>query len=120
MELNAPAAVASMVQTATELIRRSVAASELPGLNPNQPNARIRVPRTTIGISCPGMALALPSLLNLPMRGPRMSAPAKAQTPPVMCTTLDPAKSQCPLPSPKLTPRSESQPPPHTQAPYTG
>src|SRR5262249_35819877 len=107
-------------QVAIEPIRTSVAASVLPGLNPNQPNARIRVPRATIGTSCAGIGFGVPSLLYLPIRGPRIQAPTSAVTPPVMCTTLDPAKSTCPLPSLKLAPRSASQPPPQTQAPNTG
>src|SRR5262245_31835227 len=118
--LRQPAPLASIVHTAIEPIRRSVAASELPGLNPNQPNARISVPTATIGMLCAGMALGEPSLLNLPIRGPRTHAPQRAQRPPVMCTTLDPAKSTWPFPSPKLAPRSASQPPPQTQQPKTG
>src|SRR3954467_9597113 len=109
-----------MVQTATLGTRPSVAARVDPALNPNQPNDRISVPSTTIGMLCPGMALAEPSLLNLPIRGPRIKAPASAVTPPVMWTTLDPAKSMWPLPSPKFVPRSASQPPPQTQQPKTG
>ena len=54
------------------------------------------------------------------MRGPMMTAPTKAQTPPTMCTTEDPAKSTCPWPSPKFDPSVASQPPPHTQLPKIG
>src|SRR5437763_928294 len=111
----APAAVASIVQVAIDPIRTSVAASVLPGLKPNQPNARISVPSATIGTSCAGIGLAEPSLLNLPIRGPRTHAPTSAVTPPVMCTTLEPAKSTWPLPSLNIVPRSASQPPPQTQ-----
>ena len=60
------------------------------------------MPSTAIGMSWAGIAFGEPSLLNLPMRGPRIIAPARAQTPPVMCTTLDPAKSTWPLPRPKF------------------
>src|SRR5277367_625433 len=46
----APVAEASMVLTATTAMRRSDAASEEPGLNPNQPKARMKVPSITIGM----------------------------------------------------------------------
>ena len=52
--------LASIVLTTTKLMRRSVPASVEPGLNPNQPKARMNVPRTTIGMSCPGIACGLP------------------------------------------------------------
>src|SRR5258708_1892643 len=58
--LLARAAVARRVRVATEPIRRSVAARLLPGLNPNQPNARISVPSATIGTLWAGIALAEP------------------------------------------------------------
>ena len=54
-----------------------------PGLKPNQPSHRMKTPKPAIGSECPGMALALPSLLNLPMRGPSIAAPIKASQPPV-------------------------------------
>ena len=38
--------------------------------------------------------IAEPSRLNLPMRGPMISATASAVIPPTACTTPDPAKSQ--------------------------
>src|ERR1051326_2760465 len=63
---NAPVAEASIVLTATTPMRRSVAARLEPGLNPNQPNARMNVPTMHIGILCGGMKFVLPSLLNLP------------------------------------------------------
>src|SRR5712675_1396331 len=50
----APVADASMVLTATTAMRRSVAAKLEPGLNPNQPNARMNVPAMTIGMLCGG------------------------------------------------------------------
>ncbi len=39
-----------MVLTATIAMRVSVPASVEPGLNPNQPNARMNVPRRAIGM----------------------------------------------------------------------
>ena len=57
---------------------------------------------TAIGKLCPGIALMLLSLLYLPMRGPSIHAPTNARTPPVMCTTDEPAKSAWPCPSPKF------------------
>src|SRR5207302_10051586 len=43
-----------------------------PGLNPNQPKARIKQPVRTIIKSWPGIARGFPSRVNLPMRGPTM------------------------------------------------
>ena len=41
-----------------------------------------------------------PSRLNLrPRRGPRTIAPASAMKPPIVCTTVEPAKSWKPVPS---------------------
>src|ERR1035437_2041579 len=48
----APVAEASIVLTATTAMRRSVPASDEPGLNPNQPNARMNVPSMTKGMLC--------------------------------------------------------------------
>ena len=87
---------ASMVFTTTKLMRRSVPASVEPGLKPNQPKARMKVPSTTIGTLCPGMAFGLPCESYLPMRGPMTMAPASAMTPPIACTTPEPAKSTAP------------------------
>ena len=64
----APATLASIVLTTTVASRKSVPDNVDPALNPNQPNARINVPATTIGILWPGMARGLPSTY-LPMRG---------------------------------------------------
>src|ERR1700742_3394324 len=63
------------------------------GLNPYQPNHKIKPPTTAIVKSC-GNIGAPPSRLNLrPNRGPRQIAPAIATHPPIECTTVDPAKS---------------------------
>src|SRR5664280_785208 len=50
VEASAPVAEASMVLTATTAMRRSVAARDEPGLNPNQPKARMNVPSIAIGM----------------------------------------------------------------------
>ena len=87
---------ASMVLTAMELMRRlplAEAPSVEPGLNPNQPNARMKQPGSTITMSWPGIAFGLPSRVNFPMRGPMMMAIASAVMPPTACTTPEPAKS---------------------------
>src|SRR5512138_2472130 len=93
----------------------SVPDSVDPGLNPNQPNARMNVPSTAIGMLCPGIGTALPSGVYLPMRGPITFAPTSAATPPTRCTTELPAKSTCPCPRPKFFPSCDSHPPPQTQ-----
>src|SRR5262245_44307239 len=48
----APEALASIVLVATMPMRPSAPARELPALNPNQPNARMKVPTITIGMWC--------------------------------------------------------------------
>ena len=58
-------------------------------LNPYQPNHRINTPSAPSGILCPGKAftfitLPLASLSNLPIRGPRILAPIRAEIPPTM------------------------------------
>ena len=109
---SAPVAEASIVLTATMLIRKSPPARVEPALKPNHPKARMNVPRTAIGMLWPGMALEEPSLLYLPMRGPSILAATIEITPPVRCTTEEPAKSTWPWPRPKFAPSCESQPPP--------
>ncbi len=116
----APPAEASIVFVATTPMRRSVPASVEPGLKPNQPNARMNVPTMAIGMWWPGIATGLPFLSNLPSRGPSTIAPARAATPPTMCTTDEPAKSTWPWPRPKFAPSCESQPPPQTQLAKSG
>ena len=71
----APVADAIMVLTATTAIRRSPPAKVDPGLNPNQPKARINVPTMAIGMLCPGIAFGDPSLLYFPILGPIIFAP---------------------------------------------
>src|SRR5713101_7476559 len=118
-----PVHPASIVLTAIEPMRRlpfAEAPRVLPGLNPNQPNARMKHPISTAEISWPMMGLLDPSRLNLPIRGPIIRQSASAVIPPTAWTTPDPAKSQYPLPSPLLVPSCESQPPPHAQLPYSG
>ena len=83
-----------------------------PGLNPNQPSHRTNRPMTASDMLCPGMAWGLPVLSYLPMRGPKISAPARAAQPPTECTAASPAKS--------IKPRSASQPPPQIQCPTMG
>ena len=88
-----------------------------PALKPNQPKARTRVPTTARGRLWPGMAPMVPSARNRPRRGPSTMAPASPVSPPVMWTTLEPAKSTWPWPSRRFAPSWESHPPPHTQFP---
>src|SRR5580700_4227210 len=118
-----PVALASMVLTAIELMRRPPlpeAPRVEPGLKPNQPNAKMRHPVITSTISWARMTCGLPSRENFPIRGPKIMAIAKALRPPTACTTPDPAKSQYPLPRPKLTPRLASHPPPQAQFAKSG
>src|SRR6202041_704272 len=88
-----PATAARLVFTATTEMRRSVAPSVEPGLNPIQPKSRMNVPVTTYTMLCAGNARGLPSGPYLPSRGPNITDSAMAQNPPTPCTTLDPAKS---------------------------
>ena len=70
------------------------APSVLPGLNPNQPNARMKQPMRHAETSWPRIGLLEPSRLYLPMRGPMIIHTASAVIPPTAWTTPDPAKSQ--------------------------
>ncbi len=114
MAAKAPATLASIVLTTMKAMRRSVPASVEPGLNPNQPKARMKQPTMAIGMWCAGIVCGLP-LMYLPMRGPMTIAPARAMMPPIACTTPEPAKSTAPWPRCQLTPPWASQPPPQTQ-----
>ena len=114
-----PAAAASVVLVATRpMPAESIADSVLPGLKPYQPNHRITPPSAAMVRSWPG-GRPPPSRLNLrPRRGPSTIAPARAIMPPIVCTTVEPAKS-------RMTTRRCaavcSQPPgPQTQWPRIG
>src|SRR5258708_34714310 len=123
MEPNVPVQPASIGATAMVPMRRlplEEAPSVLPGLNPNQPNARMKQPIRTAEMSCPMIGLAEPSRLNLPMRGPTIMQTASAVRPPTECTTPEPAKSAYPLPNPRFVPSCESQPPPQAQLAKSG
>src|SRR6267143_116531 len=100
MAVKPAAHAASVVFAATRPIpSKSIAESVLPGLKPYQPNQRMRPPLTAIVKSC-GSIGAPPSRLNLrPSRGPRTIEPASAMNPPIVCTTVEPAKSWKPIPN---------------------
>src|SRR5947209_3132645 len=110
-----PAAPASMVFVATTAMRESEPASVDPALKPNHPKQRTKVPKSAIGRLWPKIGLAEPSALYFPRRGPSMAQVTIAMTPPVRCTTPEPAKSTYPLPSPALAPSADNHPPPHPQ-----
>ncbi len=88
-----PAAPASIVFAAMTAMRESEPASVEPALNPNHPKQRTNVPKTAMGRLWPGIAFGVPSALNFPRRAPSNAAPTSPITPPVRCTTPDPAKS---------------------------
>ena len=73
-----------------------------PGLNPNQPNHKIKHPIAASGILCPGIVFGLPSALYFPNLGPSTIAAARAANPPMACTAAEPAKS--------LNPADDNQP----------
>src|SRR5262245_40130189 len=103
-----PAAPASkvLIEAITARLRKPPKnPREEPGLKPNQPKNKMIVPNTPSDWLCPGIALPEPALLNLPMRGPITSAPARATQPPIICTGPEPAKSTAPLPNPSERPR---------------
>src|SRR5882672_7604269 len=113
---------ASIVATATMPMRRlplPEAPKVEPGLKPNQPKARMKQPNRPRTRLWPGIGLTEPSLLYLPSRGPSTIAPARADQPPMACTTPEPAKSRYPWPRPIL-PSWLSQPPPQAQLPKMG
>src|SRR5579859_7136760 len=89
-----PAQAASVVFAATRpQPAASIADRVLPGLNPYQPNQRMTPPTAAIVMLWYGIGPP-PSRLNLrPMRGPSTIAPAREMNPPIVWTTVDPAKS---------------------------
>src|SRR5216683_1195966 len=124
--VNPAAQAARVVLVATRpMPSKSIAESVLPGLKPYQPNHRIRPPLTAIVKSCGNMG-APPSRLNVrPSRGPRTMAPANAINPPMVCTTVEPAKSWKLMPSEgkkyPVLPMVASQPSgPQAQCPMIG
>src|SRR5258707_719227 len=97
MAVSPPAEPASIVSTAIMPIRKAPlpeAASVEPGLNPNQPRNRMKQPKNAIVMLWPGIEFDEPSLLYLPILGPRTIAPARPIQPPTACTTVEPAKSE--------------------------
>ena len=82
------AAAAMLVVTAISAMATGSTPIVLPGLNPNQPNHRIKQPIVAAVMLWPGMALTLPSAPYLPMRGPRMMMPARAAQPPIEWTCV--------------------------------
>ena len=103
-----PAAAARFVTIAISGKRPSSAPRPEPGLKPNQPSHRIRMPRPNSGMLWPGIARGLPSAPYLPRRGPSSSSTASAPVAPIRWTTVEPAKSCMPN-------WVASQPPPKIQ-----
>src|SRR6478672_10924372 len=104
MAVKPAAQAASVVFAATRPIPpKSIADNVLPGLNPYHPNHNSKPPDAAIVRSC-GIIGPPPSRLNLrPKRGPRLIAPAKAIAPPIVWTTVEPAKSWKPVPTQGMT-----------------
>src|SRR5580704_11192391 len=115
-----PATAARFVFTATTEMRRSVAPSVDPGLNPIHPKSNKNVPLTTNTMFEAGKARGFPSGPYLPSRGPRIIARAMAQNPPMLWTTDEPAKSTYPCPRCMLEPNCDIHPPPQAQQPEMG
>ena len=88
--------VVTKILPALTIASPSILTVEAP-LNPNQQNQRINTPSAPMVRLCPGIALDLPSLEYLPIRGPRTMAPIRAATPPTICTAQEPAKSWNPI-----------------------
>src|SRR5437867_11874253 len=105
----APKTEAVAVFSMMTAMRRSVEPSVEPGLNPIQPNRRMKVPVTTKGLLCPGLALGEPFLLNLPMREPNKMATASAHQQPVPGTSPDQSESTRPVPRFERWPIGESE-----------
>src|SRR5476651_593206 len=103
----------------------SIADKELPGLKPYQPNHNMKPPTAAIGKLCPG-GMPPPSRAKIrPIRGPKTMAPASEAIPPMVCTTVEPAKSRnpCPKLAKKLpfVPITANQPSgPQAQCPIIG
>src|SRR3990167_854292 len=91
-QVTPPAPAAMLVFIIVRPTLASILRAE-PPLKPNQPNQRKKVPMVARGILCPPILLAVPSLLYLPILGPTIMAPARANQPPTECTTVEPAKS---------------------------
>ena len=103
--------VVTKILPAVTMASPSMLTVEAP-LNPNQQNQRINTPKAPTVRLCPGMALDLPLFEYFPIRGPRMTAPINAATPPTICTAQEPAKSWNPI--------WLIKPPPQIQWPDTG
>ena len=85
---------ASVVLNATRpMPEASSADSVLPGLKPYQPNQRIRPPTAPRMMLCGGIGPPPSRLKTRPSRGPSAMAPASEIVPPMVCTTVEPAKS---------------------------
>jgi len=106
--VTAPAAAARLVVTTTSAKWRLVALRVEPGLNPNQPNQRMKTPSWESGMLWPGIAFGFLFRSYLPIRGPSRSRPANPAVAPVRWTTVEPAKSWAPN-------LAISQPPPKSQ-----
>src|SRR5262245_11007822 len=87
----AAAAVAICVTVIAMPARPSAATAE-PALNPNQPTHSSEAPITVNVRLCGGMGS-----FPYPTRLPSASAAARPAMPALMCTTVPPAKSSCPL-----------------------
>ena len=86
-------------------------------LKPYQPSQRMNTPSAPSAMLWPGKALTFVtfpslSLLNLPMRGPKIFAPISAEMPPTMWIAQEPAKS--------WKPSRLSHPPPQIQCASIG
>src|SRR5919197_5128483 len=96
------AIAAAVLVTTNAFAARPPAVTALPALKPNQPNQSSDAPSTVIVASC-GSIGSRPK----PTRLPSTSAATSAETPPVMLSTVPPAKTKAPS--------LASQPPPQTQ-----
>src|SRR5215467_7649819 len=93
----------------------SSAESVDPGLKPYQPNHKIRPPTAPRMMLCGNIGPPPSRAKTRPRRGPRATAPASEIAPPIVWTTVDPAKSR------NGVDRVASQPSgPHDQWPMIG